>query len=83
MKTLLTANWTNLVTATFEADKKLLQKFVPAKTELNDWNGKYLMSLVGFLFSSPCLYGIPSPLFRKFEEINLRFYVRHKTGNKW
>ena len=83
MKTLLTVNWTNLLVATFETDKKLLEKFTPAKTELNDWNGKYLLSLVGFLFSNPSIFRIPSPLYRKFEEVNLRFYVRHKSKNEW
>jgi uncharacterized protein YqjF (DUF2071 family) len=83
MKALLTANWTNLLTATFEADKKLLQPFIPAHTELNDWNGKYLMSLVGFLFSKPYIYSIPSPFYRRFEEVNLRFYVRHKSKSGW
>jgi uncharacterized protein YqjF (DUF2071 family) len=82
MKPLLTAEWTNLVVATFETEKKFLEKFLPDKTELNDWNGKYFMSLVGFMFSKPSLWGIPSPIYRQFEEINLRFYVKNKEGTK-
>ncbi|MEI9911844.1 MAG: DUF2071 domain-containing protein [Bacteroidota bacterium] len=66
-----------------EADKSLLQKYIPYKTELNDWNGKYYISLLGFIFNRPVIAGIPSPFYRRFEEINLRFYVRHKTGNEW
>jgi uncharacterized protein YqjF (DUF2071 family) len=69
--------------ASFEADHKLLKEFIPHKTELADWNGKFYMSLVGFLFEKPSLLGIPSPIFRKFEEINLRFYVRRKIKNGW
>jgi len=80
MKSLLTAYWTNLIVATFETEKKFLEKFLPNKTELNDWNGKYLMSLVGFMFSKPSLWGIPSPIYRQFEEVNLRFYVKNKDG---
>lgn len=83
MKTLLTAEWTNLLVATFETDKNLLQKFLPAKTELSDWNGKHFMSIVGFMFSKPRLLNITSPFYRKFEEVNLRFYVRRKEKNKW
>jgi uncharacterized protein len=83
MKTLLTADWTDLLVATFEADKSLLQKYIPYKTELNDWNGKYYMSLLGFIFSRPVIAGIPSPFYRRFEEINLRLYVRCKNGNAW
>jgi uncharacterized protein len=83
MKTLLTAHWTNLVTATFETDKHFLQKYLPAKTELNDWNARYFMSIVAFLFEKPRLLGIPSPFYNSFEEINLRFYVRRKLNNEW
>jgi uncharacterized protein YqjF (DUF2071 family) len=83
MKTLLAANWTNLVVATFETEEKLLKKYLPCKTEVNDWNGKYYMSLVGFMFSKPVIAGIPSPFYRSFEEINLRFYVKHKSKTEW
>lgn len=83
MKSLLTADWTNLLVATFEADKNLLREYIPYKTELNDWNGKYYMSLLGFMFSKPLIAGIPSPFYRCFEEINLRFYVRHKSRYGW
>jgi uncharacterized protein YqjF (DUF2071 family) len=83
MRSLLTADWTQLVVATFETDLHLLKKYIPAKTELNDWNGKYYMSLLGFMFSKPSLAGIPSPFFRSFEEINLRFYTRYKKDNAW
>lgn len=79
----LVANWENLVVATFETDKELLQPYVPPGTELNDWNGRYCMSLVGFMFSHTCLLGIPCPFYRRFEEVNLRFYVRRKEGNNW
>jgi uncharacterized protein YqjF (DUF2071 family) len=83
MKTLLTAYWTNLLTATFETDKSFLQKYLPAKTELNEWNGKYFMSIVAFMFEKPVIAGLPSPFYRSFEEINLRFYVMYKEKNEW
>lgn len=83
MKTLMTAYWTNLLTATYEADRSLLNEFLPAGTELNTWNGKYLMSIVAFIFSKPRVLNIPAPVYRSFEEINLRFYVRRKENNNW
>jgi uncharacterized protein YqjF (DUF2071 family) len=83
MRTLLTADWTNLAVVTFETDKKLLAKYIPYKTELNDWNGSYYLSLVGFQFSHPSINGIPMPFYRSFEELNLRFYIRYKSGNEW
>ena len=79
----LVANWENLVVATFETERKLLQPFVPPGTELNDWNGRCCMSLVAFMFSNTSLMGIPCPFYRSFEELNLRFYVRRKEGSTW
>ncbi|MBC7829399.1 MAG: DUF2071 domain-containing protein [Chitinophagaceae bacterium] len=83
MKTFLTAEWTNLLVATYEVDKNILQKFLPCKTELNDWNGKYLLSIVGFMFRNPAVMGFRMPLFKCFPEINLRFYVKAKYKSQW
>jgi uncharacterized protein len=82
-KAFLAANWENLAVATFEVEKQLLKEFLPGKTELNDWNGKFFLSLVGFMFSKTTLLGIPVPFYRKFEELNLRFYVKHKSNTGW
>lgn len=83
MKPLLSAGWTRLAVATFEADKQLLARYLPQHTELNDWNGRYYMSVLGFLFSKPVIAGIPSPFYRCFPEVNLRFYVRQRTNAGW
>ncbi|MBC7948758.1 MAG: DUF2071 domain-containing protein [Chitinophagaceae bacterium] len=83
MTTLLTAEWTQLVVATFETDADVLRRYLPCKTELDDWNGKYYLSVLGFLFSNPVIAGIRSPIFKRFEEINLRFYVRYKHSSGW
>ena len=84
MKThLLSAHWTNLLVVNFETTKIFLEKHLPAGTELNDWNGKYFMSLVGFQFSKTKICGILSPFYRSFPEINLRFYVKRKTKTGW
>ena len=80
---LLSANWTDLLVLNFETDKKFLEHYLPAGLELNDWNGQYFMSLVGFEFSNTKLFGIPSPVHRRFAELNLRFYVKRRIKDQW
>ena len=40
------------------------------------WHGQTLVSLVGFRFEDTRLAGLPIPGHRRFDEVNLRFYVR-------
>ncbi|HYG16815.1 MAG TPA: DUF2071 domain-containing protein [Bacteroidia bacterium] len=82
-KPFLTAEWRKLAMANYEIDPQLLRKYVPSKTELDFYNDTCYVSLVGFLFHNTKLKGIPVPLHRTFEEVNLRFYVRYKDGNDW
>jgi uncharacterized protein YqjF (DUF2071 family) len=82
-KPFLTAEWRNLLMANFEADRKVLEKYLPYKTELDSYNGIYYVSLVGFLFKNVKVKGISFPFHRNFEEVNLRFYVRYKENGKW
>ena len=63
----------------YEVDPEILAPFIPAGTELDFWNGKTFVSLVGFLFQKTRVRGIPIPFHRHFEEINLRFYVRRRA----
>ncbi len=67
----------------FEIEPSLLLPFVPSGTELDHWNGKVLVSMVGFLFLKTRVFGIPIPFHRNFEEVNLRFYVRRKAADGW
>lgn len=60
----------------------LLEKFVPSGTELDDWEGRTYISIVGFLFLDTRLLGIPIPFHHDFEELNLRFYVRRTAGGE-
>jgi uncharacterized protein len=77
----LTAEWRHLVMLNYEVDPGMLLKFVPAGTELDQWNGKSFLSLVGFRFLHTKVLGIPFPFHRNFEEVNLRFYVcRQQRG---
>jgi uncharacterized protein len=72
----LTARWENLVLLNYSCPPALLEPLVPRGTELDTWEGRTLVSLVGFLFSDTRLLGVPVPFHRTFEEVNFRFYVR-------
>lgn len=67
----------------YEIEPSALVSFVPAGTELDSWNGKTFVSVVGFLFLRTRVLGIPIPFHRNFEEVNLRFYVRRKAEDGW
>ncbi|HEY4259753.1 MAG TPA: DUF2071 domain-containing protein [Schlesneria sp.] len=79
----LTAQWRNLVMLNYEIDPAILQKRLPKGTELDFWNDKTYVSLVGFRFLETRVLGRRVPFHINFDEVNLRFYVRHKSGNEW
>jgi uncharacterized protein YqjF (DUF2071 family) len=73
----LSAEWRDLVMLNYEVSPKLLQPYVPRGTELDSFEGKTFVSLVGFRFLKTKLFGIlPIPFHTDFDEVNLRFYVR-------
>ena len=39
--------------------------------------------MVGFRFLNTKVMGLALPFHRSFDEVNLRFYIRHKHGNDW
>jgi len=67
----------------FVVDPKVLAPLVPPGTEIDFENGETFLSVVGFLFLDTRLLGLPIPLHRDFEEVNLRFYVRKKSADTW
>ncbi len=79
----LKAEWNNLIMANYEVPRDLLLPFLPKFTELDLFEGKCYVSLVGFLFENTKMLGIKIPFHVNFEEINLRFYVKYKSGNEW
>ena len=81
-RTFLTADWRHLLMLNYSVNPALLQPFVPAGTELDQFDGKTYASLVGFEFNNTRLSGIAIPFHRSFEEVNLRFYVRHQGGSE-
>ena len=79
----LTAEWRKLALANYVVHPDVLLPYLPYKTELDIWQGKCYVSLVGFMFVNTRLLGVPIPFHTNFEEVNLRFYVRYKDGNEW
>jgi uncharacterized protein len=78
-KNFLTAEWRKLAMANYEVDPEILQQYLPAKTELDLFNGKCFVSLIGFRFLNTRLKGIRIPFHSDFDEVNLRFYVTYNN----
>lgn len=80
-KIFLTAQWRQLAMLNYEIAPASLNPWLPAGTELDLWDGKALVSLVGFLFLKTRVWRIAFPFHGNFEEVNLRFYVRRRAGD--
>lgn len=81
MAIFLKANWENIIMANYEIAPEVLAPYLPKGVELDLFDGKCYISLVGFMFKKTRLFNIPIPYLGTFEEINLRFYVKRKDGN--
>ena len=82
-KPFLSAEWRYLAMLNYEIEPALLAPLVPRGTEIDSWNGKTFVSMVGFLFENTRVMGLPIPFHQNFEEINLRCYVRRKAEDGW
>lgn len=79
----LKAEWKKLAIANYQVHPAVLEKYTPPKTELDLWHDTCYVSLVGFMFLNTKLLGVPVPFHLNFEEVNLRFYVRHHHNGEW
>ncbi len=79
----LNAEWRKLAIANYVINPNTLSKYIPFGTELDLWEGKCFVSLVGFMFVNTKLIGIKIPFHTNFEEVNLRFYVKRFENNTW
>jgi hypothetical protein len=79
----LTAEWRNLAMLNFPADPEILRPLVPQGTELDFFEGRTFLSIVGFQFVRTRIFGVAIPFHTDFEEVNLRFYVRRRTDEGW
>lgn len=82
MAIFLKANWENIIMVNYEIDPQILLPYLPKGVTLDLYEGKAFVSLVGFMFKDTKLFNIPIPFWGTFEEINLRFYVQRKDGDK-
>lgn len=78
----LKAEWRKLIMMNYQIPPILLQSLVPKHTELDLWEGKCYISLVGFLFKETTVKGIKVPFHINFEEVNLRFYVKSTINDE-
>jgi uncharacterized protein YqjF (DUF2071 family) len=78
----LTAEWRSLAMLNYVVDPALLAPMVPQGTELDSYDGRTYMSLVGFRFERTRVRGFWIPFHSDFDEVNLRFYVRRRVGGE-
>ncbi|NJL15558.1 MAG: DUF2071 domain-containing protein [Microscillaceae bacterium] len=77
-RTFLKAEWRKLLLCNYALDPAVLQPYLPAHTTLDLWQNTCYVSLVGFMFCHTRVLGLRIPFHIHFEEVNLRFYVRHE-----
>src|SRR5678815_3083384 len=82
MRKFLTAKWHDLIMANYEVDSAVLVPLVPRGTELDLFDGRCFVSLVGFMFLDTRVFDFLIPFHVNFEEVNLRFYVKRETDNE-
>ncbi|MEO5948448.1 MAG: DUF2071 domain-containing protein [Chitinophagaceae bacterium] len=82
-RTFLSAKWEYLAMFNYEIDPIVLAKHIPPGTEIDFFNGKALVSVVGFLFNSTKVMGIKWPWHINFEEANLRYYIKRFDNKQW
>ena len=75
------AEWRKLIMAQYAVDPSVLAPWLPAGVELDLFHGECFVSLIGFLFDRVRIKGVAIPFHTRFEEVNLRFYVRSRDGS--
>lgn len=75
----LTAKWQNLILINYKINPDILKPYIPKETEIDLHNNTCYISLVGFMFKDTKVLGVKLPFHINFEEVNLRFYVKHNN----
>ena len=83
LPTFLKAEWRHLAMLNYVVDPAVLAPLVPPGTELDLFADRAFVSVVGFRFLRTRVFGVAFPFHTDFEEVNLRFYVRHKSAAGW
>ena len=60
----------------YQVRPEVLLRRLPPGVELDLYAGRCFVSLVGFVFDRVRILGVPVPGHTRFDEVNLRFYVR-------
>ncbi len=68
--------------ANYAVNPALLKDLFPAGTQLELWNNRCYLSLVGFMFLETKFLGIRFPFHTNFPEVNLRFYVNRNNAHE-
>ena len=55
------AEWRYLAMLNYQVDPDLVRPLAPRSTEIDSWEGKTYLSMVGFLFLDTRLLGVPPP----------------------
>jgi uncharacterized protein YqjF (DUF2071 family) len=71
-----------LAMANYAIEPGLLRALVPAGTELDSFEGRVYVSLIGFRFLHTRLRGLWIPFHSDFDEVNLRFYVKRTVAGE-
>lgn len=77
--TFLTAGWRHIAMLNYEVDPVVLHPYLSHGMEVDFFQGRTFISLVGFLFQDIRFLGIPAPFHSSFAEVNLRIYVRRNA----
>lgn len=77
------AEWNDLLFINYEINPAVLEKYIPKGTEIDLFNGKCYISLIGFMFENVNVMGMKIPYHINFEEVNLRFYVKRFEDGIW
>lgn len=77
----LMANWQKLLFVNYKVNKELLLPYLPTGLELDDYDNTYYLSFVAMRFDNTRVLGISFPFHKRFEEVNLRFYVKRKLSD--
>ena len=81
MSSFLTAEWRKLIMAQYAVEPATLAPWLPRGVELDRYQDRCYVSLVGFLFDRVRVKGVGIPFHTRFEEVNLRFYVCRTDSN--
>lgn len=79
----LKAQWRKLAILNYVVPQELLKPYVPFGTELDIWEDKCYVSVVGFMFLDTRVLDLKIPFHINFEEVNLRFYVKRYENGEW